>query len=171
MHDGAKEIIGGIITGKTIKYTKNNKTMAFLMVEDLAGTVEVVVFPKDYEKNRQYLEEESKVFIKGRVSEEDDAASKLICESVIPFELTKKELWLQYRDKNSYLAQEQKLYELLGNSDGEDTVVIYCKAERAVKRLPANRNVHVDEVLLGKLSNYLGADCVKVIEKPIENKI
>jgi DNA polymerase-3 subunit alpha len=85
--------------------------------------------------------------------------------------LTKKELWLQYSDKNSYLAQEQKLYELLGNSDGEDTVVIYCKAERAVKRLPANRNVHVDEVLLGKLSNYLGADCVKVIEKPIENKI
>ena len=64
VHDGAREIIGGIITGKTIKYTKNNKTMAFLMVEDLAGTVEVVVFPKDYEKYRHHLEEENKVFVK-----------------------------------------------------------------------------------------------------------
>ena len=170
VHDGAKEIIGGMITGKTIKYTKNNKTMAFLTIEDLAGAVEVVVFPKDYEKNRQYLEEESKVFIKGRVSEEDDADSKLICESVIPFELTKKELWLQYADKKTYMEQERLLFEMLESSDGEDEVVIYCKAERAVKRLPANRNVHVDKVLLGKLTNYLGENCVKVLEKSIESR-
>jgi len=170
VHDGAREIIGGIITAKTIKYTKNNKTMAFLTIEDLAGTVEVVVFPKDYEKNRNYLEEENKVFIKGRVSEEDDAASKLICESVIPFEQTKKELWLQYANKQEFLSQEYTLYEMLAASDGDDQVIIYCKAERAVKRLPMNRNVHVDERLLAKLFNYLGESCVKVIEKPIENK-
>lgn len=170
VHDGAREIIGGIITAKTIKYTKNNKTMAFLTIEDLAGTVEVVVFPKDYEKYRHHLEEENKVFIKGRVSEEDDAASKLICESVIPFEQTKKELWLQYESKQEYLSQEYTLYEMLASSDGDDQVIIYCKAERAVKRLPMNRNVHVDDRLLGKLANYLGETCVKVIEKPIENK-
>ena len=93
--DGAREIIGGMITDKTIKYTKNNKVMAFVTLEDMLGSVEVVVFPKDYEKNQQYLNEDSKVFIKGRVSEEDDAPSKLICESVIPFEQTKRELWLQ----------------------------------------------------------------------------
>jgi len=170
VHDGAREIIGGIITGKTIKYTKNNKTMAFLMIEDLAGTVEVVVFPKDYEKSKHLLEEENKVFIKGRVSEEDDAASKLICETVIPFEQTKKELWLQYESKQEYLSQEYTLYEMLATSDGDDQVIIYCKAERAVKRLPMNRNVHVDERLLAKLSNYLGETNVKVIEKSIENK-
>ena len=170
VHDGAREIIGGIITGKTIKYTKNNKTMAFLTIEDLAGTVEVVVFPKDYEKYRHHLEEENKVFIKGRVSEEDDAASKLICESVIPFEQTKKELWLQYADKKEFLSQEYTLYEMLASSDGDDQVIIYCKAERAVKRLPMNRNVHVDERLLAKLANYLGEAHVKVVEKPIENK-
>lgn len=44
--DGQKVIIGGMITDKTIKYTKNNKVMAFLTVEDLVGTVEVVVFPE-----------------------------------------------------------------------------------------------------------------------------
>lgn len=168
VHDGAREIIGGIITGKTIKYTKNNKTMAFLTIEDLVGTVEVVVFPKDYEKNQNYLVEENKVFVKGRVSEEDDAASKLICESIIPFEQTKKELWLQFENKEKFLKDERMLYEMMAGSDGEDQVIIYCKAERAIKRLPANRNVHIEPGLLSRLTNYLGESCVKVTEKSIE---
>ena len=169
VHDGARETVGGMITTKTIKYTKNNKVMAFLTLEDLAGSVEVIVFPRDYEKNQQYLNEESKVFIRGRVSEEDDAASKLICETVIPFEQTRKELWLQYPDKETYLGQEQKLFEMLADSDGEDTVVIYCKKEKAVKKLPRGRSVAADKVLLSRLTNYLGETCVKLIEKPIEN--
>ena len=168
VHDGAREIIGGIITGKTIKYTKNNKSMAFLTIEDLVGTVEVVVFPKDYEKNQNYLVEENKVFVKGRVSEEDDAASKLICESIIPFEQTKKELWLQFENKEKFLKDERMLYEMMAGSDGEDQVIIYCKAERAIKRLPANRNVHIEPGLLSRLTNYLGESCVKVTEKSIE---
>ena len=133
------------------------------------GTVEIVVFPRDYEKYAQYLNEESKIFVRGRVSEEDDASSKLICEKVIPFEQTKKELWLQYTDKETFIREEKILYDMIGSSDGEDQVVIYCKAERAIKRLPANRNIHVDAALLSRLTNYLGESCVKVIEKPIEN--
>ena len=169
VHDGVKETIGGIIAGKTIKYTKNNKTMAFLTIEDLAGTVEVVVFPRDYEKYQQYLTEENKVFVRGRVSEEDDAASKLICEAVIPFDQTRKELWLQYEAKADFLSREQELYEMLGDSEGDDQVVIYCRKERAVKRLPQGRNIHIDSIILNRLTNYLGESCVKVIEKPIEN--
>ena len=68
VRDGAREIIGGIIAEKTVKHTKTNQMMAFLTVEDLFGTVEVVVFPRDYEKYRQYLEEDNKIFVKGRVS-------------------------------------------------------------------------------------------------------
>ena len=169
VRDGAREIIGGLIAGKAIKYTKNNKVMAFLTLEDLVGTVEVVVFPKDYEKYKACLEEENKIFIRGRVSEEDEADSKLICESVIPFEQSKKELWLQYEDKEVFLSQEQALYDMLLASDGEDEVVIYCKKERIVKRLPRNRSVHVEPGLLSRLTNYLGESCVKVIEKPIES--
>ena len=167
--DGAREIIGGMITDKTIKYTKNNKVMAFVTLEDMLGSVEVVVFPKDYEKNQQYLNEDSKVFIKGRVSEEDDAPSKLICESVIPFEQTKRELWLQYGSKEEYLAEEARLLELIKDSDGQDAVVIYCRKEKAVKRLGDGRSVSADARLLSRLTNYLGESCVKVIEKPIEN--
>ena len=168
VRDGAKEIIGGMITSKTIKYTKKNQTMAFITIEDLMGTVEVVIFPRDYEKNQQYLQEDSKVFVKGRVSEEDDNASKLICEEIIPFERTRKELWLQYENKAAYLAGEKHLFAMIADSEGDDAVVIYCKAERAVKRLPKNRNIKIEPGILSRLTNYFGESCAKVVEKPIE---
>ena len=168
VRDGAKEIVGGMITNKTIKYTRNNKTMAFLTIEDLMGTVEVVVFPRDYERNQNYLNEDSKVFVKGRVSEEDDAPSKLICETIIPFEQTKRELWIQYGDKLEYGEDEPHLFDMLGESEGNDTVVIYCKRERAIKRLPAGRNVCAEPALIVKLKNYYGEDRIRVVEKSIE---
>ncbi len=163
--DGTKETIGGMITAKTVKYTKTNQIMAFLTIEDLAGTVEVVVFPRDYERNQKYLNEDDKVFVRGRVSEEDEAPSKLICEKIIPFEQTKKELWIQYADKTAYLEDEAHLFDMLRESEGQDTVVIYCKAERAVKRLPAGRNIQIEPVILGRLANYYGESRVKVVEK------
>ena len=170
VHDGAKEIIGGMIVGKTIKHTKTNQMMAFITLEDLLGTVEVVVFPRDYEANRQYLEEDRKVLVKGRVSEEDDRPSKLICEKIIPFDQVKKELWIQFPDKNSYLAEEQLLMGMLQDSEGDDTVVIYCKEEKAVKRLPRNWNIGIEPNIIGRLTNYYGEDRVKVVEKRLENK-
>ena len=170
VHDGAKEIIGGMIVGKTIKHTKTNQMMAFITLEDLLGTVEVVVFPRDYEANRQYLEEDRKVLVKGRVSEEDDRPSKLICEKIIPFDQVKNELWIQFPDKNSYLAEEQLLMGMLQDSEGDDTVVIYCKAEKAVKRLPRNWNIGIEPNIIGRLTNYYGEDRVKVVEKCLENK-
>ena len=169
VHDGAKEIIGGMITEKTIKHTKTNQMMAFITVEDLLGTVEVVVFPRDYEKNRDYLEVDSKVFVRGRVSEEDDKPSKMICEKIIPFERTKKELWIQFPDKATFLDEEQIVYGYLADSDGDDEVMIYCAKERAVKKLPKNRTIGINEQILSRLMNHFGEKRVKVVEKPIEN--
>ena len=171
VHDGAREIIGGFITEKTMKATKTNQMMAFVTVEDLLGTVEVVVFPRDYEKNRNLLEVDRKVFIKGRVSEEDDKPSKLICEKVVPFNQIKRELWIQFPDKADYLKNEQIVYGYLADSEGEDEVIIYCQAERAVKRLPKNRNIQIAPQVLSKLMNHYGEKRVKVVEKTIENKI
>lgn len=169
VQDGARETVGGMITGRTIKHTKNNKMMAFLTLEDLLGTVEIVVFPRDYEKYQRLVEQDAKVFIRGRVSEEDDAPSKLICESVIPFAKTKRELWIQYKDKASYLEDEARLFDMLRASDGDDEVVIYCRAEKAVKRLPAGRNIYIEPGILSRLTNYFGESCVKVVEKSIES--
>ena len=149
VHDGTREIVGGMITAKTIKHTKTNQMMAFLSLEDLVGTVEVIVFPRDYEKNREYLEIDKKIFVKGRVSEEEELPSKLICETIIPFEQTKKELWVQFSDKEDFLRNEHILYGYLADSEGDDEVVIYCQKERAIKRLPRNRNIRIgQEVLL-----------------------
>ena len=169
VREGSKAIIGGVITGKTIKNTKTNKTMAFLNVEDLVGTVEVVVFPRDYEKSRMYLNEDTKVFVKGRVSEEDDNASKLICESIIPFEEVPCELWIQFPDIASYQSEEKKLLEMTKMSEGNDTVVIYCTKEKAMKKWPANRKIQVNAELLDRLYICYGKDRVKIVEKKMED--
>ena len=169
VHDGSRVIIGGMITDKTVKHTKTNQMMAFVTVEDLLGTVEVVVFPRDYEKNRQYLEPDSKVYIRGRVSEEEEKASKLICESVIPFEQKKRELWIQFPDKAAWNDEEQIIYGYLADSEGNDEVVIYCAKERAVKKLPRNRNISINQQVLSRLMNHYGESRVKVVEKAIEN--
>ena len=171
VHDGTREIVGGMITAKTIKHTKTNQMMAFLSLEDLVGTVDVIVFPRDYEKNREYLEIDKKIFVKGRVSEEEERPSKLICETIIPFEQTKKELWVQFSDKEDFLRNEHILYGYLADSEGDDEVVIYCQKERAIKRLPRNRNIRIGQEVLSRLMNHYGEKRVKVVEKSIDKGI
>ena len=86
VQDQATAVVGGMIADKTIKYTKNNQVMAFLTLEDLVGSVEIVVFPRDYEKYSMLLNEDAKIFVKGRVSVEEDKDSKVICEQIVSFE-------------------------------------------------------------------------------------
>lgn len=162
--------VGGMITDKTIKYTRNNQAMAFLTIEDLLGTVEVVVFPRNYEKDQALMKEEAKVFIQGRANVEEEKNGKVICEKIYSFEEAKRELWIQFADKREFEAEEQKLYGLLMNSDGEDRVVIYLAEEKAMKRLPASRNAGIDKALLLRLSEAFGEKNIKVVEKAIEKK-
>lgn len=166
--DGEKVVVGGMLTAKTIKHTKTGKTMAFVTLEDLVGTVEVVIFPRDYENNRNMLEEDSKVFIQGRVSTEDDRPSKLICERVQAFEDVPRELWIQFADLETFQNGEQALHDILRTSDGRDRVIIYLKKQRAVKRLTGNWDIHIDEDLVAKIGSRFGVENVKVVEKSIE---
>ena len=168
VQDGQQVIVGGMITEKTIKYTKTNKVMAFLTLEDLLGTVEIVIFPRDYEKNVQLMEIDSKVFIKGRVDADEERGSKLICENIYSFEDVPRELWLQFETKESFLLQEQELYEELRESDGKDSVVIYIKSPKAIKKLGPSRNIRISQDLLVRLYEKYGKDNVKVVEKSIE---
>ena len=161
-------MVGGMIIAKTIKYTKTNKVMAFLTLEDLVGTIEVVVFPRDYEKNIRYMNVDDKVFIQGRVSAEDDKASKLICESIYSFEDVPRELWFQFDNKEDFLAKEQELYADIRDSDGKDSVVIYIKSPKAVKSLGASQTVRITQDLLIFLYKKYGMENVKVLEKSIE---
>ncbi len=166
--DGTKEIIGGMIVEKTIKYTRTNQAMAFLTIEDLVGTVEVIVFPRDFEANKGLLIEDAKVYIKGRVVEEDDKPSKMICEKVAPFDQVMKEVWLKFDDLESYQADEKTLFAMLQQSRGKDQVIIYCEKEKAMKKLPLSKGIDIEEEVYSKLTNYYGKDRIKVLEKAIE---
>ena len=163
VEDGTSQTIGGIINAKTIKYTKNDKTMAFLEIEDLYGIVEVVVFPKDYERNSQLLNEDAKVFVKGRVSLEEDKNGKLICERIIPFDEIGKKLWVRFDTMEQYSQANSALMGVLEESDGRDQVIIFIAEGKRKKVLPPECNVKADDLLLEKLYEKFGKNNIKVV--------
>ena len=169
VYDGQKVIIGGMITERTIKYTRNNKVMAFLTVEDLVGTVEVVVFPRDYEKWQMLITDDARVFIQGRVNAEDDRPSKLILEKVHSFEDIPREIWIQFKDKAEYSAAEAELQSFLQSASGTSAVVIYLKDVKAMKRLPAAFCIRINEEILSELKKKYGESNVKVVERVLKN--
>ncbi|MDE6750702.1 MAG: DNA polymerase III subunit alpha, partial [Lachnospiraceae bacterium] len=161
--DGQQVTIGGIVADKRLKYTKNEKVMAFLQIEDLVGSVEVIVFPKDYEKNSDKLIEDKKVFVKGRVSAEDDKDAKLICEKITAFDEIPKKLWIKFPTMEQFEEKETELMASLHDSEGRDSVVIYIENPRAMKKLPPNQNVNADEALIERLEALYGKENVRVV--------
>lgn len=159
--DGETVVIGGMITDKTIKTTRTNSLMAFLTIEDLYGTVEIIVFPRDYEKKKELLQVDDKVFVKGRANVEEDRNGKIICQDIIPFDAVPCELWIRFENKTEFLKQEQRLYSELLPYDGNDVVCIYLKQEKQVKRLPHSHSVNARRVigdnLLERLEGVTGA--------------
>ena len=145
----------------------NNQAMCFLTIEDLFGTVEVIVFPRDFEKYGSLMEADSKIFISGRVSTEENKNGKLICEQAASFDDGKKEVWIQFADMADYESHREELMDLLRLSDGKDEVVLYLKAEKAVKRLGRSMGVLASPVLIGELAAQFGEDCVRIVEKAV----
>ena len=169
VEDNSRVTIGGMITGKLIKTTRTGQMMAFITLEDLTGSVEVIVFPKDFEKKREFLEEEQKIFVQGRVSVGDDPVGKLVCEKLIPFQALPRQLWLQFADKEAYDQKQEQVMNALRSWEGQDQVVIYLAKERAKKILPANWRVSCDAELLRNLYQILGEKNVRVVQKSIES--
>ena len=163
VEDNSTQTIGGLINSKTIKYTKNDKTMAFLEIEDLYGIVEVVVFPKDYERYNQFFAEDAKVFVKGRVSLEEDKNGKLICEKVTTFDDIGKKLWIRFDTMEQFVRAEKELMEVLADSEGRDQVVIFVAEGKRRKDLPPEYNVKVEDLLLSKLYEKFGKNNIKVV--------
>ena len=168
VEDGVRVTIGGMITAKTVKLTKNGQQMAFVTLEDMVGSVEVIVFPRDYESKRNLLNEDAKVFISGRTSIGDDPVGRLICEQVIPFDQVPKDLWLKFTDKPQYDMLWPTISKVLRGSDGNDTVIIYLEKERAKKILPANWHVAASDAILSELVKNLGEKNIKVVEKGLK---
>ena len=170
--DQAKVTLGGMISEKNIKYTKKDQMMAFITLEDLVGSVEVVVFPRDYERYGSILLEDEKVFIHGRASVEEDRDGKLICEKVETFAQVQDKdsqgkkmpsgLWIQFQDKQSYEARERELLEAIADSEGNDDVVIFLRSTKGVKVLPEKLRVNAEEGLQRRLKGLFGEENVRV---------
>lgn len=160
--DGVRAAIGGMVAAKTIKYTKNNKAMAFITLEDLLGSVEVIVFPKDYEKYATLLNEDSKIFVEGRVSAEEDKDAKLICERVKSFDDVPRKLWIQFKNKEDYKEHYGELTGILDTSDGRDHVIIYLCEEKLRKDLAPQYTVKADTALIEALGRAFGGENVKL---------
>ena len=143
--------------------------MAFITLEDLFGIVEVIIFPKDFEKYKNLLGSEEKIFVRGKVTVEEEKAAKMICQEIIPFDALPCELWIKFKDLASFQAEESSLYQLIEGFDGNDAVVIYCETEKCIKRLPKSRGVKADKDLIGRLISQYSEENVRITEKSIEN--
>ena len=166
--DGENVVIGGMIIDKTVKTTKNNTLMAFITIEDLYGTVEVTVFPRDYERNKHFLEVDSKVFVRGRADVQEERAGKLICQKIIPFDSVSCELWIRFQNKAEFVDKEQLLYDKLMEYDGHDSVFIYLNEEKQIKMLPRGKSIDARRVLRNNILKEFGEDSVAIKEKSIE---
>lgn len=169
VEDGSLYVIGGMITSKTVKTTRNNGIMAFITLEDLFGSVEVIIFPKDFEKYKSILEIDNKVFIRGRATTEEDKDAKLICQEIIPFDAVPREIWIRFADLYEYLKAEKELFKILEEYDGNDTVVIYCEKEKAMKRLPKSMNVKADSDLISRLNQIYSEKNIRLVEKCLDS--
>lgn len=166
--DGNRVTVGGMITAKTIKYTKTNQTMAFLTLEDLLGTMEIIVFPKSYEQYSGMIDTDAKVFIRGRVSVEEDRPSKLILERVIPFSEVPAEIWIRFPDRDAFEQEEKDIRDIVSPFPGTDRVIVYLEKERAMKRMNCFTDAEDAGGVLVTLKQKFGGDNVKVVEKRIE---
>lgn len=163
--DGSKLIVGGMLTSVTVKMTKNEKRMAFLTLEDLFGAIEVIVFPRDYERFRALFVEDEKVLIRGKVQVEEEKGGKLVLENIISLTRTRKELWIRFEDFESYRRNESRVGELTANNYGDSPVKIFLSKTRQVKTLPVKNNVMIDESLLERLKSVFGPENIIVTEK------
>ena len=159
--DNTRVTIGGMIMDKTVKTTKNGQLMAFLTIEDLVGTVEVLVFPQSFNTYRSVIDTSDKVFVTGRVSANADENGKLICEKIVSFDSVPQKLWIRFANMAEYQEKQEELTKILAPSDGHDSVIIYCAEEKLKKQLPPSMNVKVEAGLVAQLREVFGTKNVE----------
>ncbi|GAA0115073.1 DNA polymerase III subunit alpha [Clostridium senegalense] len=164
--DNDRVIVGGLISTVNRKITKNNTMMAFLTLEDLYGAIEVVVFPKTFERYRNLLNEDEVVLVKGRVAVREDEQNKILCEQIDPLvNISKDKIYVLIEDKSKLkLATEEikrKFLDLKGN-----TPVYLCTADdRKSYLLDKGYWLENEYDSIKLLKDIFGENNVKVMEQ------
>ena len=163
--EGTKVAVGGMIAAKSVKYTRNNEKMCFLSLEDLQGTMEIIVFPKVMEQCSAFLDEEAVVLVKGRANVSADGEAKVIAASVTPLmeeteEKKPASLWLKQAAGNEMPLVW--ITAILEKYKGDTPVYIY--EEKTKRKMKADRKfwVTLEEGLLEELRKLLGEKNVAV---------
>ena len=169
VEDGQNVIVGGMIADKNVKVTKSsNKLMAYIQLEDLYGTIEITIFPRDYERLKPLLTDDAKIFVRGRVQTSENRAAKLICRDIIPFDRIPCELWIRFENMEEFVDKEQELYKNLLPYDGKDLVCLYVAKEKQVKRLPKSRGVDARKLVKDDNFKFMPKEALAIREKSIE---
>lgn len=158
-------VLGGIAADVNVKLTRNNQRMAFITLEDLVGNIEVIVFPRDFEKFKNLIEEGRKYIISGKASLEENADAKLIAGKIIPFEEVLREVWLQFENKAKLEEIEPKLNEIFINNKGNAKVMLYCREEKQIKQVNTVKGISHAESVIALLKSKLGDENVKIVTK------
>ncbi len=162
--DGDKVIIGGIITEVVKKITRNNDMMAFAKVEDLYGSIEVIVFPKTFQKIRSLIEEDNIVIIRGRVSLREEEQPKILCENVEPMIKSNSEkLYIQIDEEKILKDKLEEVKSLFLEFKGNVPVYFCTKKERKKFRIDRDLWVNNNVELLSNLRKKFGDENIKVI--------
>ena len=156
--------LGGMVSNVTLKVTRNNQNMAFLTLEDMYGSVEVVVFARDFEKNRSILTPDAKLFITGRASVSDDEA-KLLFSKAISFDDIPRDVWLQFETKEAYERLQSELYQIIDRHAGSSFIKIYIREGKLRKNLPPQFAIASGGEALEELKALLGAENVVVKDR------
>ncbi|HWR62152.1 MAG TPA: DNA polymerase III subunit alpha [Clostridia bacterium] len=165
--DGKRAVMGGIIVSVKQKATKTNNMMAFVELEDLYGTLEIIVFPKIYERCRSLLVQDTIVLVEGRISQREEEAAKIICDNVKPLKkYSGKKLYVKINTEQQPDILE-RLKKILTEHKGMQPVILVNEADRAKGRnavMKADSSIWVDinDKLIGNLKEVAGSDCVAV---------
>lgn len=163
LQDGDKVIIGGIISSVNKKVTKNNDMMAFINLEDLYASVEVIVFPRTFEKYKSLMEEDEIVIIKGRVTIREEEQPKILCEDIKPLlKINSEKIYILVENEVMVKDALKKIKQNLTIYRGNTPVYLCTKEPRKMyavdKGLWLSEEIDVMEIL----RNIFGQDNIKI---------
>lgn len=159
--DGQMIKYAGIITSIKKKYTKNNKIMAFITVEDLYGTAEIIAFENAYIKSGKSLVEENIVMVEGRLSIREDDATTIIANEIKDFGEQKQKLLL-LDITNSSEEEKDKLRGALRYFNGDkNNINVQIKIEEEKK--PCGQ-IYLTADILQILKDIIGEEQAQLIE-------
>ncbi len=166
--DGKVVIMAGMISSKKTLITKNNKMMAFINLEDLVGTVEVVIFPNVYEKYQHNILEDKVVIIKGKLNFKEDEMPKLLADSVVDIDRVEQLIKPENQPAKvkiprsmEYELTLERLKDIFKAYRGETPVLIY-KADGKIFKTPKSMYIDVNSGIKDRLEEILGKENVKI---------